>query len=205
MVSAGDCISSLSCEYGHRWTTIWEHPENAELRSLRTNHNILLPGDRVFIPDRTCKWELAPTERRHRFRRRGVPAFFQLRVMLGEQPMGRTRFRLTVDGRHCAGKTDENGYITAQVEPTAQVGLLAVGEPGCEFIIRVQLRHLDPIDSVTGRQQRLSNLGFSVPVTGVADDATSAALREFQQKTGLEITGQFDTATRSELESRHAC
>jgi hypothetical protein len=53
-VRQGDCIASISFRNGFLPETIWNDPNNAELR--RTKHpNILKPGDIVFIPDKRPK------------------------------------------------------------------------------------------------------------------------------------------------------
>jgi N-acetylmuramoyl-L-alanine amidase len=76
-----ECISSLADRYSLFWETIWFHPSNAELRSLRQNANILYPGDEVFIPDMEIKEESVATEQKHRFRRKGVPAKLRLQIL----------------------------------------------------------------------------------------------------------------------------
>jgi peptidoglycan hydrolase-like protein with peptidoglycan-binding domain len=44
-------------------------------------------------------------------------------------------------------------------------------------------------------QQRLQQLGFKVPITGQNDAATQAAIRQFQQRYGLDPSGGIDAAT----------
>jgi hypothetical protein len=81
VVQAGDCISSIAFERGFFWETIWQHPQNAELRSRRKDPNILLAGDTVFVPDLELREHQAGTERRHRYMLRGAPAKLRLRVL----------------------------------------------------------------------------------------------------------------------------
>ena len=76
-----ECINSLANRYSLFSETIWRHSNNAELRSLRQNPNILNPGDEVFIPDMEIKQEAVATEQRHRFRRKGVPAKLRLQIL----------------------------------------------------------------------------------------------------------------------------
>lgn len=51
-ISQGECILSLANQYGHKWETIWNAPENEKLRKERGHPGVLLPGDHVSIPDR---------------------------------------------------------------------------------------------------------------------------------------------------------
>jgi peptidoglycan hydrolase-like protein with peptidoglycan-binding domain len=49
-------------------------------------------------------------------------------------------------------------------------------------------------------QQDLVEHGFNVPVNGVMNAQTSAALRQYQQKNGLPPTGQINEETFTSLE-----
>lgn len=77
-VRQGDCIDSIALRYGFFPDTLWNHGENAELKRKRKYGNVLEPGDEVFIPDLTVKYEDKATEAKHRFKRRGVPAVLRL-------------------------------------------------------------------------------------------------------------------------------
>lgn len=84
IVQTGDCISSLAFERGFFWETIWNHPQNAELKQKRTDPNILKEGDVVHIPDKELKEESCATDQKHKFKVKGVPAKLRMRLM--EEP-----------------------------------------------------------------------------------------------------------------------
>ena len=44
------------------WQTLWNLPENAALKTLRKNQNVLMAGDTLHIPDLTVKQETRPTD-----------------------------------------------------------------------------------------------------------------------------------------------
>jgi hypothetical protein len=70
-VKQGECISSIAERYGLFPESIWEDPANAELKNKRKDPNILYPA----------KEESGDTEKRHRFRKKGVPATLRIKIM----------------------------------------------------------------------------------------------------------------------------
>ena len=48
-------------------------------------------------------------------------------------------------------------------------------------------------------QSALAEMGFSVPQDGVMGPTTKAAIRQFQQKSGLSVTGLLDVETREAI------
>jgi N-acetylmuramoyl-L-alanine amidase len=85
VVQQGDCAFSIAEEHGHCWETVWNHPDNAELRELRGDPAQLQAGDRIVVPVLTPRQESAPTGHRHRYRRNSEPAI--LRLQLHEQDL----------------------------------------------------------------------------------------------------------------------
>src|SRR5258705_4409473 len=86
VVSQGECLNSIAANYGFVWKTIWNHPDNADLKAERKNPNVLYPDDVLVIPDKTIKEESAATEQTHRFKRKGVPALLKIRLLNNGQP-----------------------------------------------------------------------------------------------------------------------
>ena len=73
-----------------------------------------------------------------------------------------------------------------------------------ETEVTVNLGHLDPITEVTGVKQRLRNLCFDCgDQTPEENEDLETALRAFQSKHGLSVTGTIDQATRDELSKQH--
>ena len=202
-VAPGDCMASIAFTHGFFWETLWQLPENAELREARQSPNALLPGDRVTIPELRRREESGDTEARHRFRRRGVPEELRLRL-LDEEGEGRAgeRVVIEIEGTQHETETDSNGEFRVPISPDATQGTLRVPSTGEDYPLR--LGHLDPSDSLSGIQARLTNLGFACGrADGESGPLTRGALRRFQASQGLSVTGEPDEETRSALADAH--
>jgi N-acetylmuramoyl-L-alanine amidase len=202
IVKQGDSLTSISDQHGFFWQTIWNHARNAELRRLRRNPNILMAGDRVFIPDKRAKEESAATGRVHSFRAKTVPARLILRLLDGRQrPRTGIRYTLDVDGQTFSGATNEDGVLSHVIPPGAATAHLRL-QTGEEWDLSIG--HMNPIDYASGIQARLKNLGYyDGDASGTLDDATRDAIRAFQRAQGLAVTGEADDATREALVAAH--
>lgn len=195
-VKQGDCISSIAERHGLFWEKVWNHPKNARLKEQRKDPNVLYPGDVVFIPDKEKKEESGTTEQRHRFKKKGTPAKLKIRMLKNDQPRSNEPYRLNIDGIWQEGTTDGEGYVEANIPSMAKKAILHIGQAGKEDIYHLNLGNLDPIDTEEGVRERLKSLGFRV------DQDLSNALRLFQKKEGLQVTGELDDTTRTRLKER---
>lgn len=201
-VSSGDSITSIAHENGFLSKTIWDHPENAGLKAKRKDPNILFPGDEVFIPDKDLKWETRPTNAKHVFQVKGEPNKFKLRLMKLGQPRANEAYVLEIDGKLYNGSTDSNGMLEQVIPRDAKGGKLVL--KGGKETYPVRIGYLDPIDEVSGIQHRLNNLGFNCGSPGgELNDETRDAIRQFQTKYKLEVTGEPDDATKAKLRQLH--
>lgn len=201
-VEQGECVHSIAAEHGLFWQTIWDHPDNAELRELRGSPSVLHPGDVLFVPDIRRKEVTVAMRERHRFRRRGVPAVLRLRMVADGEPVADTPFELEFDGRTVTGTTDAEGRIVESIPPGTREGTLYLGEDRVEYPL--QLGALDPVEEVTGVQARLKNLGYDCGrIDGDPAERTQAAIRQFQEAQELEVTGELDQATKDRLRELH--
>jgi hypothetical protein len=201
-VRQGECLSSIGKSYGLFWQTLWDHPNNARLKALRKDPNVLLPGDVLYIPERREKELAKASDARHRFRVKGTPAKFRLRLLRKGQARANLPYVLEVDGQFFRGRTDDGGNLEHWIPPGATSGRLLLND-GRE-VIPLQLGHLDPVEEISGIQQRLKNLGlYGGPVDGQINAQTRTAISLFQSNQGLESTGEPDSTTRDALKSNH--
>jgi hypothetical protein len=204
VVVEGDCIESIAADRGFLWTTIWNHPQNADLNQARGTQNVLLPGDRVYIPEKQEKQIGRPTDQHHSFVRKGLPCKLRLCLKWLDEPQSNTPYVLDIDGTLYNGTTDDDGCIEVAIPPGAVSGQLTVGDDSIwQQVYTVDLGGMDPITETVGIQKRLRNLGFLCEPTGEMDDATASAIAAFQKKQELEPTGELDASTIDKLKSCH--
>ncbi len=204
-VKQGECFSSIAYQHGFFWESLWSHPDNAELKRTRDTPFVLKPGDVVHIPPLNEREESCPTGKVHTFRVQGVPELLRLQLMEMDEPLADLPYVLEYGGETFPGTTDPNGVVEAYVPPDLRVATLRVGEGEEERVYELSLRTLNPAEEIDGAQARLANLGFyQGPVHGTLDDATTAALRRFQESQQLPPTGEVDRATIAALSAAHA-
>jgi N-acetylmuramoyl-L-alanine amidase len=98
----------------------------------------------------------------------------------------------------------QTGKLTfAAPTPVDSNGKPLPGKPKM-LVTVLQLGGLNPISEVSGLKARLANLGFyKGPIDENLDGATKRAIGDFQRKKGLPVTGVADDATTSQLQSLH--
>ena len=203
-VQQGECISSIAFENGLFWETVWSHPQNAGLKALRKSPFILQAGDIVFVPEKRQKGVAVATNASYVFQRKGVPEKLNLTFQTDEQPRAGVPYRLTIDGVTRQGKLDGKGKLSEFIPPNAQAGTLVLEDPAAEEKYELHLRHLDPVDTVTGLQGRLKNLGlYAGKIDGQPGPETIAAMNLLQLRHGLPETEAPDAATRNALTKEH--
>lgn len=208
VVREGECMASIALYHGYFWETIWNDPANVELKETRQNPNVLLPADRVTIPEKRRKNESIVAEKRHRFVRRGEPASVRLRFHTFGKPRRGEDYELFIDDLFVRdGKLDHQGGLDCPIRSDAREAQVYVydADGHCDEF-RVALGKIPPISEPCGLQARLNNLGF---VCGEDAERITpmirAALKAFQREQELEPTGEADDRTRARLVEVHGC
>lgn len=98
IVRQGECINSIAAEHGLFWETVWNDGGNSELRQQRTNPDLLLPGDKLVIPEIRVKQESGATEQKHRYRRKGVPVELVVRILKDRTEWGAIQHAVESNG-----------------------------------------------------------------------------------------------------------
>ena len=204
IVAQGEHLSSIAEQYGFSdYRTIWNHPENADLKQRRPDPHVLFPGDRLYIPDLLRKKEAAETSRRTRFRLQAPRLMLRLAIKdFDEQPIINTPCNLQVEGATYPLNTNGNGQIEQQIPATATGGRLAI----LDLEVPIQIGHLDPVEEVSGQQARLNNLGYDAGEVGAAnEEKLRSALEEFQCDHNLTVDGTCNPQTQAKLLEVHGC
>ena len=172
------------------------------MKQERQNPDVLLPGDRVFIPDKGDREETGATEARHRFVARTTGVRLELAVRFENEPVRNATYTLRVGDRETTGTTDGDGVLREDIDAAATRGHLRLQDPPLEW--ELEIGHLDPVSEVSGVQSRLNNLDHPCgDPDGLMGPRTRASLRQFQSRHGLPVTGQIDGATRAALKKAH--
>jgi N-acetylmuramoyl-L-alanine amidase len=193
-IRQGDCLTSIALARGFDPQTLWDHPGNAELKEQRKSPHALLPGDQLEIPPLEEREEGVATGSVGRFKLKVGPVKLRIRLTKLAEPRANEAYELIFEEQTITGTTDGDGWIDQPIPAAATRCTLSLTE-GSE-LYELMLGHLDPHDSPSGIQQRLRALGFYF---GKVDEDvgvhTQAALRRFQTKQGLDVTGEADDAT----------
>lgn len=211
IVKKGETFAKVAFTYGFaNWRALYDHPENGELKARRPNPNILYPGDRIVIPDKSTKEETGNDGQKHRFRRKGEGLWLRLMIRDTEdQPVADTPYVLHVENISLQGQTDKKGLLEHRIPETAENGVLQIAK----WALSLNIGHLDPVDTVSGWQGRLRNLGYrpgpvngkTTDTNGVERDDLKGAVEEFQRDNPLSVDGIAGPITQARLEKVHGC
>lgn len=217
IVGEGEHLAAIAAKHGFSSIKpIWNHPENAELKAQRGDPNILLAGDRVFIPDRESKQEPAATTQRHRFVASAEGLELHVKVHdQGFQPIhGQASFTSGKDSRSMTQKKDIFEIDVPAETSDGTVEFPLSKSERQRLPIPVQVGGLDPIETLSGQQQRLNNLGYFAGFKKT--DATDPkkvdpqfewAVEEFQcdHMGPTAVDGVMGKLTRAKLKEVYGC
>lgn len=193
LVRRGECVSSIADKHGFFWETLWDAPENRALREVRGDPNVLLPGDRVFVPElREKEQRRCGTGSVHRFKRRGVPERLRIRFAHADEGPKANMGYIFDDGRsQRRGETDDDGYLEEWISTRLRIVTITFDD---DSVSRLQVGDLDPPQTVRGAGARLMSLGYASPGASLA-----VVLENFQLAKELDPTAELDEATVAAL------
>ena len=208
-VKQGDTVPSIARAHGfHDWRIIYNHKDNADLKSRRPNPNILFPGDKVTIPPMKTKSEPGATGRRHTFRLSGDTQW--LRVVLkhvDDSPMAGVAYKLRVNEEVIEGKTSATGLLEHKIPALAHDAKLETyrDDGSLDRELTLKVGFLDPGDTPTGWKGPLNNLGYKAgKLDTAATKQASSAVEEFQcDKDLVPPTGNVGWKTQDTIEKAH--
>jgi putative peptidoglycan binding protein len=208
VVEAGEHIAGIAHQHGFlNWQTIWDDPANAALKAKRSSPAVLAPGDRLVIPDPPTQTVTVATGKRHVFRI-SKPKL-KVRVVVRDfdgSPIAKAACKLVVDDVSKELTTDDKGLIECPVSEKAKTATLTLTEPGTglDIVLNLQIGGLDPVETLSGQEARLNNLGYAAGTAGDAKDAAFVrAVRAFQTDNKLDVDGDCGPKTQAKLTEVH--
>ena len=140
-VKQGDHLPGIAWRSGFSdYLVIWNHPNNAELKDKRQNPNVLFPGDSLYIPDRSLGEYDRPTDKRHKFLKKGKP--LKLRLTLRDQyeePIANAACVLVVGSQFHQLTSDGDGKLELEIPPSAGESRLVIQDTeDCRRFVRGQ-------------------------------------------------------------------
>jgi len=204
-VKQGDTIIGLAAKNGFKDAdTILNASDNSSLKQSRTDPGILFPGDVVVIPSRELLQHPSAVDASHKFKITRPKAWIRLVVKdAAGKALANLKYQLTVGSKQWNGMLPADGVLEQAVSPNARDGRLTVwlDDKNTE-IWDLAIGSMDPLDEISGVQSRLNNLGFDCgEPNGKLNDATKDAIRAFQARLGIDITGAIDDTLKQKLTS----
>lgn len=200
-VLPGECMASIAHDAGFLWQTLWDLPQNSELKARRKDPYVLFPGDRVYIPDPRPGQESCQVDQNNKFVLTNPVEQLQIKITDDQdQPMKNVPYTLTVDGttvkddtdskgNKVTGHTDGQGMIKYSISPSARDGRLVVGEGVNRRDYKLMFGYVHPAETTSGLQGRLLDLGFYRGAFSPQWDGTTRSARLlFQDKYNLSPT-----------------
>jgi hypothetical protein len=188
----GECIYSIAAKSGHFWKTLWDHPRNRALRDARKVPGVLLPGDRVFVPELDVKTLTLESGKRHRIVLHGESVLLRLRLRDADgEPIAKAKYRMEVAGQELSVTTNDEGYLEAPVPILAESACLT--DLLTNECFTLAIGHMDPTGAPSAVRKRLANLGY-VPEAeaGDLDEHLNNLLDEFREDAELDHRAAWD-------------
>lgn len=173
-VQDGEHLSGIAAEEGFgNFHTIFDHPENADLKNNRDAH-VLFPGDQVFVPDRQDRDESRSTDAAHQFQTDIPPLFLRCRLLdVNGTPITNATCNLTIDSAAVPDvTTDGKGILEQQIGRPAKIAAITAhlpppkaadpdaAPPDVTVVFDVRIGRLNPETKCSGQQARLNNLAY---------------------------------------------
>src|SRR5947208_516691 len=151
----GDCVISIASANGFAdYHTVYDAPENADLRKKRPDPHILVEGDKVFVPD--MKPMEITLKAGHTYLIKTKSLWANVELMLNDpsgNPYKGKKWELRVQDQVYKGVTGDDGAIKQKVPPDAKEGDLTLflddNDATKKMEWTIDIGGLDPIDTVS--------------------------------------------------------
>jgi hypothetical protein len=223
VVKQGDYLTKLAHDLKFDADEVWAHEKNAALKELRTNPQILAPGDVLYVP-KDPKPVLKPISKGTTNPYKATVPRVKVELRMCDENRkalaGATCWVHGLGGEPRKLEAGGSGEITVEVPVHVKRFEVVVETP--RVVFEVEVGGMDPIDVNSGLASRLSQLGYlaaddhfvaAARELGLGDDELSDEDQEAWVAEGLvafqlakndgQATGQLDAETRSAIEDEH--
>lgn len=211
--SPGDDLLRLAQKEGVGVAAIRAHPENRELFACR-EPGVLSSEEELFIPPPEPKKEQISTGETHYIVYRPATRF--LHFVLHDESAAPRQADYTLSDFVFDGPKPKYGFpwpdelhgyayqgVVHEELPATVTKLKLVLDDDEDNALTIELGRLEPVGSTRGLKARLRSLGLypgDVASSDYGVDLTEA-VRLFQARQGLRVTGKADLATRAKLKT----
>jgi len=191
-VVQGETIATIGFSYGCLPDTLWNSPANKDLKDKRKKPDVLYPGDKVVVPAKQKKTESVEPGKLYKVSCKGVSEMLRVRFLAGDdKPRKDTPYLITlvddegVEDR--TGKTNGEGFLEEAILPMVKQAEITVGSGDEQEFYAYNLGNLDPIDTLSGFQERLNNMGYFCGNELELGPVTRRAVRNFLTDNKLKV------------------
>jgi hypothetical protein len=194
-IKQGECIFSIATQYGHKWDTIWNAPENEGLRKDRGQPGVLLPGDLVKIPDLKPKALTLATGGKHKVVVRLNLVTVRVRLMeppppAKEDPTGGTASNddkdFTVEDPEPPAREPDKPRANVAFEVWAEGKKLAAGKSDGDGYIEFKLRPEVTAAELVAEPGTLKELRTPLALGGLDPISTVSGVKQRLYNLGLD-------------------
>jgi hypothetical protein len=219
VVRTGEYLTAIASQCGSTVDDILADPNNADLKKLRANPEILAPTDIVYLPQAEPTWHALPVGSTTTFTAPDAPTVTLNVVLLGQDGQAIANKPVTTDPvvSESPLTTDGSGLLTFPI--TIDVDTIDVSVDGTCLRFRLRVGNLDPVDTDTGLASRLRHLGHLGDEDshviqrswlrelglGANDAGIALGVASFQAANGRDVTGDADDDVRGAIHDAHGC
>jgi N-acetylmuramoyl-L-alanine amidase len=213
-VKQGETLSRIARQYGFSSAQVlYDHPENQNFRQLRTNPDIIYPGDKVFIPEKTPTSFKVKTNKKTTFTVKREKEILRTRIKLEDESddsLASQKAILAIADQQIESQIAADGFVEWKLpKKIARHGVIRLfldEEDKVTHEIKIDLGSLDPVTESSGVQARLNALGFYCgEVDNKIKEKSEQAIKKFQTAKQLTVDGIAGPITQAELENQYGC
>ncbi len=191
VIKQGDFLAQLAYKFGFDADAVWNDPKNADLRQLRSDPNILLPADVLYIPDQVDK-----KPDKHDLTTGSSNDFVSdaptvpMTIRFKDDALASQGYAVTELPQLTGLTTTGDGTATFSIPVTLQSFTIEFAASGAAYAF--DTAHLDPVNTRSGVVQRLQNLGYIDPLAAVdtvSIEELRAAVLAFKATAGGDGSG----------------